>query len=181
MKSPLRKIATLVSLSLLALTGCAQATVSETTATLSSVDKTFLEMMIPHHNQAVEMSHLAEKNTTNPEILALAKLIDEEQHHEIDLMSQWLGTKGGHDHSHDDHQMDGMLSADQMKELEQAKDAEFDRLFLEGMIVHHEGAIEMTQMVTSSDNPDVRNLANSIIDSQTEQIRQMRELLESLN
>jgi uncharacterized protein (DUF305 family) len=77
--------------------------------------------------------------------------------------------------------MDGMLSADQMKELEQAKDAEFDRMFLEGMIVHHEGAIEMTQMVTSSDNPDVRNLANSIIDSQTEQIRQMRELLESLN
>jgi uncharacterized protein (DUF305 family) len=54
-------------------------------------------------------------------------------------------------------------------------------MFLEGMIVHHEGAIEMTQMVTSSDNPDVRNLANSIIDSQTEQIRQMRELLESLN
>lgn len=110
MKPSLRKIATLVSLSLLALTGCTQTPVSDTDAELSSVDKMFLEMMIPHHNQAVEMSHLAEKNTTNPEILALAKLIDEEQHHEIDLMSRWLGTTGNHDHSHDDHQMDGMLS-----------------------------------------------------------------------
>ena len=68
-----------------------------------------------------------------------------------------------------------------MAELKNAKDAEFDRLFLEGMILHHEGAIEMVQMVVSSENQQVRELANSIIKSQTAQIEQMKNLLANLN
>jgi uncharacterized protein (DUF305 family) len=76
--------------------------------------------------------------------------------------------------------MDGMLTPEQMTALEQAKDGEFDRLFLEGMILHHEGAIEMTQMVVGSNNQEVKELADSIIRSQTAQIEQMKQLLASL-
>jgi uncharacterized protein (DUF305 family) len=141
----------------------------------------FLEMMIPHHNQAVEMSHLAETNTKNPKILALAKIIDEEQLREIDLMSGWLGEGVGQVNGHQDHTMDGMLTTDQMEALGRAKDTEFDRLFLAGMILHHEGAIEMTQMVTGTENQQVKQLAESIIKSQTEQIRQMKYLLADFN
>lgn len=165
----------------LLLSGCTQEESQTTDGELSSVDEMFLSMMIPHHDQAVEMSHLAKENTSNPEILELAKAIDEEQHKEIDLMSSWLGGTEGHDHGHEGHMMDGMLSEEQMAELKNAKDAEFDRLFLEGMILHHEGAIEMVQMVVDTENQQVKELANSIIKSQTAQIEQMRNLLASLN
>lgn len=171
--------AVVLSLTLL-LSGCSQST-EPSSAEISSVDQMFLEMMIPHHNQALEMSGLARSNTSNPEILALAKAIDEEQDIEIDLMTGWLGESGGDMHAHDDHMMDGMLSEAQMAELKNAKDAEFDRQFLEGMILHHEGAIEMVQMVVSSENQQVRELANSIIKSQTAQIEQMKNLLANLN
>jgi len=175
------KLFSAVALSLtLMLSGCTQST-EPPGAELSSVDQMFLEMMIPHHNQALEMSALARSNTSNPEILALAKAIDEEQETEIDLMTGWLGESGGDMHAHDGHMMDGMLSEAQMAELKNAKDAEFDRLFLEGMILHHEGAIEMVQMVVDTENQQVKELANSIIKSQTAQIEQMRNLLASLN
>lgn len=166
---------------LLTLAGCASDSSSNSDAELSSVDAMFLQMMIPHHDQAVEMAHLAEMNTKNPEILELAKAIDEEQHKEVELMSGWLGKTSGHEHSHEGHTMDGMLSPEQMEALEKAKDAEFDKLFLEGMILHHEGAIEMTQMVVESSNKEIRDLAESIISSQTAQIEQMKKLLASLN
>lgn len=180
MKISAKAIATIgISLSLL-LSGCAIESSETASGELSSVDEMFLEMMIPHHDQALEMSHLAEKNTSNPEILALAKAIDEEQHKEIDLMSSWLGERDSHNHGHEGHTMDGMLTPEQMTALEQAKDGEFDRLFLEGMILHHEGAIEMTQMVVGSNNQEVKELADSIIRSQTAQIEQMKQLLASL-
>jgi uncharacterized protein (DUF305 family) len=95
-------------------------------------------------------------------------------------MSSWLGEKDSHSHGHEGHTMDGMLTPEQMTALEQAKDGEFDRLFLEGMILHHEGAIEMTQMVVGSNNQEVKELADSIIKSQTAQIEQMKQLLASL-
>ncbi len=175
---------TLVSVGLaiyLLLSGCTQQVSKSSATELSSVDEMFLEMMIPHHDQALEMAQFAEKNTSNPEILALAKTIDEEQHKEIELMSGWLGGEGSHEHGHEGHTMDGMLSQEQMTALEKAKDKEFDRLFLEGMILHHEGAIEMTQMVISSETKEVRDLAESIIKSQTDQIDQMKKLLANLN
>ena len=159
---------------LLTLSGCASDPSNNSDVELSSVDEMFLEMMIPHHDQAVEMAHLADKNTKNQDILELAQAIDEEQHKEVELMSGWLGKTGGHEHSHEGHTMDGMLSPEQMETLENAKDAEFDKLFLEGMILHHEGAIEMTQMVVESSNKEIRDLAESIISSQTAQIEKMK-------
>ena len=181
MKTSTKILSAALITALLTLSGCASDSSNNSDVELSSVDEMFLEMMIPHHDQAVEMAHLAEKNTKNPEILELAKAIDEEQHKEVELMSGWLGKTGGHEHSHEGHTMDGMLSPEQMEALEKAKDTEFDKLFLEGMILHHEGAIDMTQMVVESSNKEIRDLAESIISSQTAQIEQMKKLLASLN
>ncbi len=148
---------------------------------LSNTDVMFLEMMIPHHEQAIDLAHLAEKNTTNSEILALAELIDEEQHGEVDQMAAWLGNPMMDDHSHAGHEMMGMLTDEQMETLAIATGAEFDKLFLEGMILHHEGAIDMAQMILASKNDEVRKLGESIVKSQTEQIEQMQKMLEKLN
>jgi uncharacterized protein (DUF305 family) len=76
-----------------------------------------------------------------------------------------------------DMAMDGMLTEAQLETLKAAKGAEFDRLFLEGMIAHHEGAVSMAEDVVDSKNPEVAELAASIIKSQTEQIQYMKELL----
>jgi uncharacterized protein (DUF305 family) len=76
-----------------------------------------------------------------------------------------------------DMAMDGMLTEVELETLKAAKGAEFDRLFLEGMIAHHEGAISMAQAVVDSKNSEVAELAASIIESQTKQIQYMKELL----
>lgn len=149
--------------------------------TLSNTDVMFLEMMIPHHEQAIDLAHLAEENTTNSEILALAELIDEEQHGEVDQMTTWLGNPMMDDHSHAGHDMMGMLTDEQMETLANTTGAEFDKLFLEGMILHHEGAIDMAQMILASKNDEVRKLGESIVKSQTEQIEQMQNMLDRLN
>ena len=76
--------------------------------------------------------------------------------------------------------MDGMLSDAEMAELAAATGTEFDRLFLEGMIKHHEGAIDMAQMVLASDNEEVRILGEQIVETQQAEITRMQELLGQL-
>jgi uncharacterized protein (DUF305 family) len=177
----LRKILAVLALASasLSLVGCTTQTAGD--EALSNTDVMFLEMMIPHHEQAMDMAHLAEKNTTNPEILALAEVIDKEQHGEVDQMTLWLGKPMMDDHTHASHEMMGMLTEKQMQALADATGSEFDRLFLEGMILHHEGAIDMAQMVLASKNAEVKKLGESIIRSQTEQIAQMQKMLAALN
>lgn len=142
----------------------------------------FADMMIPHHQQAIEMSTLAETQTTNPEIFELAAQIKAAQQPEIEQMQAWIDAAeqpiGGMDHS--GHAMGGMLTLEQMQELAAATGPEFDRLYLEGMIQHHEGAIQMTRMIENSPNPEVKKLAEDIIRTQTAEIEQMREMLTSL-
>ena len=135
----------------------------------------FAEMMIPHHQQAIEMSDLALKNSTNPEVLALAQEIKDAQAPEIEQMKSW----GASSMAHMGHMMDGMLSDEEMSALA-ASGSEFDRLFLEGMIKHHEGAIEMAEMVIDSKNAEVAALANAIIEAQRAEIATMKELLTGL-
>lgn len=151
---------------------------------LSSMDIMFAQMMIPHHQQAVDMGTLAETRALSPDVKQLAADIKAEQAPEIEQMTAWLEAANaplnmGHDM--DDMGMgmgmDGMLSDDEMAALENAQGAEFDRLYLEGMIAHHEGAIQMARMVDESRNPEVKALAEAIIASQTEQIAYMRTLL----
>ena len=79
--------------------------------------------------------------------------------------------------SHAGHMMDGMLSDEEMEALERAKGSEFDRRFLEGMIKHHQGAIEMADMIVDSQSPRASTLGKAIIETQQAEIEKMKELL----
>jgi uncharacterized protein (DUF305 family) len=146
----------------------------------SAVDIMFAQMMIPHHEQAVEMSELAIQRSQNVEVLELAEAIKGAQDPEIEQMKTWLraaDAPAGMGHDMHSMGMDGMLTPEQLRELADATGAEFDRLFLEGMILHHEGAIQMARMITNSENPEVRALGEEITVSQRREIERMRELL----
>ena len=146
-------------------------------ADFSGTDIMFAQMMIPHHQQAVDMSTLAETRTSNPEILALAQEIKDAQAPEIKQMTAWLDSAGaGMDMGHD-MAMGGMLTDEQMTALTNASGADFDKLYLQGMIAHHEGAIEMAQMILGSNNAEAKALAEAIISSQTAEIEKMKTLL----
>ena len=140
----------------------------------SSQDIMFAEMMIPHHEQAIAISDLALRNSSNPAVLALAEQISNAQAPEINQMKSWPGVDAS---THMGNMMDGMLSEDEMSSLAAAKDEAFDRLFLEGMIKHHEGAIEMAEMVIDSNNVEVSSLARAIIAAQAAEIAEMQALL----
>ena len=162
----------LAIISALVLTGCA--TSSQSGSEYSAEDIAFAEMMIPHHEQAIEMSEIALLNTTNPEILQVAQEIKAAQSPEIELMKSWDGVKVS---IHAGHTMEGMLSEGELNDLRESKGQEFDRLFLQGMIKHHEGAIEMAQEVATSMNKEVADLSAAIITAQELEIAAMIELL----
>jgi len=152
----------------------------------SNTDVMFAQMMIPHHQQAVEMSDLALAISTNPEVLALAQKIRDAQAPESELMKSWL-TKAGADTTmgHEMHDMgmggmdgmDGMMSEDKMTALAKATGSAFDTLYLEGMIAHHEGALQMVKMIANSSNADVLKLGEEIVAGQTAEIAQMKTML----
>lgn len=151
----------------------------------AAADAIFAQMMIPHHEQAVVMAELAETRASDPLIVELAAEIKGAQQPEIDLMTSWLEEWGvpvmsGMDAmgAHGGHGMSGMLTDEQLAELEASNGAEFDRLFAEYMIAHHEGAIDMAQDVTVSDDPRVVKLANDIIEAQQAEIAQMQAFLD---
>ena len=162
----------LVVMCALLLSGCATATQSN--SEYSADDISFAEMMIPHHEQAIEMSDMALLNTTNPDLLELAQEIKSAQSPEIEVMKGWNGVKTS---THAGHMMDGMLSESELADLRDAKGKAFDLLFLQEMIKHHEGAIEMAQAVVNSKNKAVADLATSIIKTQELEISTMKELL----
>jgi len=147
------------------------------TSDFSGMDIMFAQMMIPHHQQAIDMSALAQTRALSPEVKALATKISAEQGPEIEQMRSWLKaanapTDMGHQMS-----MDGMLSDVEMEQLANAFGAEFDQLFILGMIAHHEGAIDMAQMVVDSKNTEARELGKAIVEMQTAEIAELRALL----
>jgi uncharacterized protein (DUF305 family) len=147
------------------------------TGAYSDNELMFASMMIPHHSQAVTMSELALSNSTNPEVLALATAIRDAQGPEIAQMQSWLD-EGKYSES-ESHSMDmgGMMSEEDLATLASAKGETFDRLFLEGMIAHHEGAIQMAEMVKDSTNSEVKKLFTNIVASQSAEIEAMKALL----
>jgi len=156
-------------------------------AIYTKADVEFMQGMIAHHAQAIVMSRLAEANGANPQVLKLARKIDQSQVPEILLMQEWLrrnnqfapDTASWHD-----MQMDGMLTAAQLKELETSKGAAFDRAFLNGMIQHHAGALKMVDDLfkapRAGQEVDVNVFANDVVTSQTAEIGIMRRLLTQL-
>ncbi|MEO5982319.1 MAG: DUF305 domain-containing protein [Pedococcus sp.] len=143
-------------------------------------DVMFSQMMVPHHEQAVEMADLALKNdSASTEVKSLAQQIKAAQDPEISTMNGWLKEWNAPASAEMNHGgSDGMMSAEDMASLEKASGAEFDRLWLTMMVQHHQGAIEMAQGVldTSSDTR-VKALASAIIDGQKKEIATMQGLL----
>lgn len=163
----------------------ASATAPATTQ-FNDADVTFAQMMIVHHRQAIEMSDvLLAKSVIDPEVRQLAEEIKAAQQPEIDTMTQWLEawgrpTDGGMSGMDGMSGMEGggMMTDQQMEQLEAAVGAQAQRLFLEGMIAHHKGAVAMAQaQVSNGKNPDAIKLAQSIIATQNAEIQTMQELL----
>jgi uncharacterized protein (DUF305 family) len=146
----------------------------------NEADVAFSEMMIPHHQQAVEMAKLAETRAENQDVKDLATAIEAAQDPEIQTMQGWLKSWGedgmSHEMGHDE--MPGMVDDKTMGELGKATGAEFDRLFLTSMIAHHEGAIAMAESEKSDGvHKGALRLADAIIKTQAAEIKRMRGML----
>lgn len=149
----------------------------ESASKYSADEIMFAQMMIPHHEQAITMSEIALTNTSNPEILALAAAIRDAQAPEITQMKSWVGNSQGHDAGSHTMTMDGMLSAKELETLVSLKGEAFDQLFLRSMIAHHEGAIDMVDMIKNSTNTEAKALSAEIVRSQSAEIEAMKALL----
>ena len=161
-------------------------------AAFNATDVAFAQGMIPHHAQAVEMSDLALANSSNPEVLALATEIKAAQSPEIAQMTAWL-TEWGQSVPDPAADMDmnmsgsggmmmsGMMSESDMSALSAASGTVFDRMFLEMMVRHHEGAVQMAEeeLANGRYQPTL-DLATAIVASQTAEILRMQALLASL-
>ena len=166
---------------------------STTTSASSSsghnqADITFAANMIPHHQQAVEMADLALKQASNAKVKALAADVKAAQDLEIQTMTGWLKAWGqpvptpmaGHDMSQMSG-MDGMMSAEEMSKLQAAQGADFDRMWLQMMTKHHQGAVAMaTTEKAQGQNPDAKALAEQIITAQTKEIAAMAQILPTI-
>lgn len=147
-------------------------------------DVMFAQMMIPHHEQAIELSDIALDPTVaaGDAVKSLATQIKAAQDPEIQTMTQML-TEWNQSLTMDDamdhsDMMSGMLTADQLANLSTLRGAEFDREWMLAMIAHHEGAIEMALAVLQDGkNSAVRDLANAIISGQEAEINEMRNLI----
>nr|WP_300046453.1 DUF305 domain-containing protein [uncultured Nocardioides sp.] len=167
----------------------------------NDADVSFASDMITHHAQALSMVDLTLDRTLDPEVQALAEDIRAAQGPEIETMADWLTTWGeevpetmrdhanaGHDmgdmseHMDDvgDDDMPGMMTADDFDALENASDAEFQDMWLEMMVEHHEGAVEMAETEQEDGQfKDAVDLAGQIIEAQNTQIDTMHGLLDS--
>lgn len=156
-------------------------------------DVAFVQMMIPHHAQALEMSRLAERRAADDGVKAMARRIRGAQGPEIVAMAAWLDARGmevpkadedaaDYDHGvHGHTEMAGMLTPEQMAELKASRGTRFDRLFLRGMIAHHQGAVEMAD-ATGRDGADVQvlEMAADVSAGQAAEIDRMEQLLRRL-
>jgi len=148
----------------------------------NNADAMFAMMMIPHHQQAIEMADMIiTKNGIDPQIIELAQKIKDAQQPEIAQMQGWLEAWGVGDPNDMMDDMDhgtGMMSDGDMSELQSATGTDAGRIFLTQMIQHHEGAIDMaTDEVEDGQNPAAVKLAKTIITSQTAEIEVMTGLL----
>jgi uncharacterized protein (DUF305 family) len=155
---------------------------SEASGDLSGDDVMFLQMMIPHHQQAIDMSDLALTKSSDSELLALAKDIRDEQGAEIVKMKAWLDKAGADlDPGHSmGHGMGGMLSDSELAALKAATGKNFDLLWLKGMTGHHVGAIDMATMIEDADNDEIKSFGQAIVTSQSAQNKQMAAMIKRM-
>ena len=156
-------------------------------ALYTKADVEFMQGMIAHHSQAIVMSRMAESHGANPQVLKLSNKIDQSQLPEIRIMQNWLqrnnqfapDTSSWHN-----MMMSGMLTAEQLKELDATKGVEFDRTYLRLMIQHHAGALKMVDDLFNTSlagqEVDVNVFANDVVTAQTAEIGIMQRLLTQL-
>lgn len=159
-------------------------TASEQVAAHNADDVTFAQMMIPHHQQALELSALVPDRSTNPAVVKLAATISAEQQPEINtmraLLLQWdVDPNTAPDHSgHGAMGMQGMVDDATMTKLQSLNGPEFDTLWLQSMINHHQGAIEMAKVeIANGQSADMVTLAKSIVTAQQAEIDEMKQML----
>lgn len=159
----------------------------------SRADVDFMQGMIMHHKQAVEMTAMIASHTQNKDLQSLGARISSSQTDEIKFMKRWLAARGesvpksdmpGMKMSDGIPLMPGMLTPDQMNALRGAKDAEFDRLFLQGMIQHHNGALTMVKDLFdhagSGQDAELFNFATDADNAQRAEIRIMESMLKKV-
>jgi uncharacterized protein (DUF305 family) len=155
-------------------------------------DVRFMQDMIPHHHQAIEMAALVADRTNRPELIDVAGRIDVSQADEIGFMQTWLHDRGerapeptSHDAMHTSHEMAGMATPEQMAELAASEGTAFDRLFLTLMITHHEGAVKMVEELLEQPgaayDPVLFEFTTDITNDQTAEIERMNALLVGLS
>jgi uncharacterized protein (DUF305 family) len=151
---------------------------------LNDADVTFASRMIPHHQQAVQMASMAGYQATTAEVKRLAAAIQAAQDPEIKVMSGWLTTWGKpvpspqHGSHHGTDEMPGMMTEDELSELGRAKGSMFDRMWLQMMIRHHQGAVAMAKTEqTAGKDPAAVALAKKIEADQNREIATMKRLL----
>lgn len=151
----------------------------------NQADVAFAQGMIPHHAQAIFMARLAVDRAQSPQVKDLASRIELAQGPEIETMTAWLrnwnaeipSTAESGDHS-SMGPMSGMMDSQQMQQFGQATGADFDLMFLQMMIKHHEGAIAMARTeLADGQYPAATQLAQQIIDAQQAEIAEMQTLL----
>ena len=159
-------------------------------------DVKFLQGMIVHHEQAIIMSEMANERTNNKTILDLAKRIDVSQKDEINFMESWLKQRNEYaDSSHSDHHMHeshhmhmnmaGMATPKQLNDLSNSKSTDFDRLFLQLMITHHDGALEMVEELKkypgNAYDPILNEFVSDLVNDQGVEIERMNGILVGLS
>ena len=154
----------------------------------NGADVTFAQQMIPHHSQALDMARMVGAGGAGAKVTDLAKRIEGAQDPEIKLMTGWLNSWGasvptampgmpGMNHG---TSVPGMMNDLDMKQLAKAKGAEFDKLWLQLMIAHHQGAIDMSKTeLSQGNNANAKQLAQRIIDAQQAEITEMQGLLKA--
>jgi uncharacterized protein (DUF305 family) len=157
---------------------------SATQAAHNTDDVMFAQMMIPHHQQAVELAALVPDRSTNPAVIKLASTISAQQQPEIDAMRASLKQWGvnpdemPHGSGHAGMTMQGMVDDATIIKLEALKGSEFDALWLKSMIGHHQGAIAMADVeIKDGSNPEMITLAKNIVSAQQAEIDQMNTML----
>ncbi len=150
-------------------------------------DVQFMQHMIGHHAQAVVMSAMARTHGASEQVRALAEKIDISQQDEIELMERWLAERGQVVPTEEQRNamfMPGMLTPEQMAQLDAARGREFDRLFLEFMIYHHQGALDMVEALFaepgSAQDPDLFRFVTDVDADQRDEIYVMQGMLDML-
>jgi len=148
--------------------------------TPNSADFRYARMMIEHHEQALVLTALVPGRASSASVERLAKRISAAQKPEIGAMEGWLKNNGGDDReeTHDHSTMPGMATAEQIEQLRAERGKAFDRLFLQLMITHHQGAVTMaTEALADGNNVLVEEMANDVAAQQTVEIDRMRGLM----